>query len=127
MTSRAKMACPIDPAYGIPMIVTADLDELTALDRAATPGPWYVRAMDDDMATCATAIATKPNTSGDNDDLSDSTFHGIVAATSIQHRNYVVPADGRSRENAALIAAVRTALPELLRLARLGAAGERRE
>jgi hypothetical protein len=104
------------------MTTNADLDALAALNQAATPGPWYVRAMDDENATCATAIATKPTMSGDNDDLSGSTYHGVVAATSIQHHDYVVPADGRSRENAALIAAVRTALPELLRLARIGAA-----
>ena len=119
------MACRFDAAYGIRMMTAADLDALTALDRAATPGPWYVRAMDDENATCATAVATKPNTSGDNDDLSSSTYHGVVAATSIQHHDYIVPADGRSRENAALIAAVRTAIPELLRLARIGAAVDR--
>jgi len=119
------MACRYDAAYGMRMTTAADLDALTALDQAATPGPWYVRAMDDENATCATAVATKPNTSGDNDDLSSSTYHGVVAATSIQHHDYIVPADGRSRENAALIAAVRTALPELLRLARIGAAADR--
>ncbi|TCQ11207.1 hypothetical protein C8J40_101595 [Sphingomonas sp. PP-CC-3A-396] len=122
---RVTMACRYDAAYGMRMTTAADLDALTALDQAATPGPWYVRAMDDENATCATAVATKPNTSGDNDDLSSSTYHGVVAATSIQHHDYIVPADGRSRENAALIAAVRTALPELLRLARIGAAADR--
>ncbi|WP_374942910.1 hypothetical protein [Sphingomonas sp.] len=101
-----------------------DLSALEALDQGATPGPWYVRAMDDDFAMCATAVATKPNTSGDNDDLTDSDYHGVVAATLIQHPTYVMPEDGRDRENAELIAAVRTALPELLRLARLGAASE---
>ena len=96
-----------------------DLDQLASLDAAASPGPWYVRAMDDDMCCSATAVATKPNTSGDNDDLTDSTFQGIVAATYLQHRSYVLPADERGHRNAELIAEVRTALPELLRLARL--------
>jgi hypothetical protein len=122
---RAAMACRFDAAYGICMTTAADLDVLTALDHAATPGPWYVRAMDDENSACAMAVATKPNTSGDDDDLSGSTYHGVVAATSIQHHDYVVPADGRSHENAALIAGVRTALPELLRLARIGAATDR--
>jgi len=49
------MACRFDAAYGIRMTMAADLDALTALDRAATPGPWYVRAMDDDNASCAAA------------------------------------------------------------------------
>jgi hypothetical protein len=35
-----------------------------------------------------------------------------------------MPADGRGWENAELIAAMRSALPELLRLARIGAATE---
>lgn len=102
------------------------LDNLADLERAATPGPWFVRAMDDDMCCCATVVATQPNTSGDNDDLTQSTFHGVVAATYLQHRDYVRPADDRGNENAALIAAVRSALPELLRLARLGAKSEQR-
>jgi hypothetical protein len=104
------------------MLTLAELDELARLDAAASPGPWYVRSMDDDLCCGARAAATKPNTPGDNDDLTESTLHGIVAATSLQHRNYVMPADGKGIENADLIAAVRTALPELLRLARSGLA-----
>ena len=102
-----------------------DFDALDSLDRAATPGPWYQRSMDDDMCMGACAVATKPNTSGDNDQLCDYWVHGVIAATLIQHPEYVIPADGRSRENAELIAAVRNALPELLRLARIGAEVER--
>lgn len=107
------------------MLTEADLETLCDLDSAATPGPWYVRPMDDDMCCCATAVATKPSTSGDNDDLTSSADHGVVAATYLQHRDYVMPPDNKGKENAELIAAVRTALPELLRLARLGAALER--
>ena len=81
--------------------------------------------MDDDLCCSAAGVATQPNTSDDNDDLCQSRYHGIVAATYLQHRNYVVPADDRGWENAELIAAIRSALPELLRLARIGAAAER--
>jgi hypothetical protein len=105
--------------------VSCDIDHLARLDAAATPGPWYVRARDDSLCCSAAGVATKPNTSDDNDDLSDSTLHGIVAATYLQDRNYVMPADDRGWEDAALIAAMRSALPELLRLARIGAAAER--
>ena len=108
------------------MLTQNDLHALARLDVAATPGPWYVRSMDDDLCCGARAVATKPNTSGDNDDLTASTHHGIVAATSLQHHDYVMPADGKGIENADLIAAVRTALPELLRLARLGMALDHR-
>jgi hypothetical protein len=44
----------------------------------------------------------------------------IVAACLIQDPPYVIPADDRFEENAAMIAAVRSALPELIRLARRG-------
>lgn len=102
------------------MITLSDLEELTSLDVAATPGPWYVRDMDDDHCCSATAVSTEPNESDDNDDLLDAAYHGIVAATFIQNPPYVLPEDNRGRENAELIAAMRTALPELLRLAALG-------
>jgi hypothetical protein len=49
----------------------------------------------------------------------------VVAACLIQEPPYVVPADERYDENADLIAAMRNALPELLRLARLGLAANR--
>ena len=101
-----------------------DLDHLLAMHAAASPGPWSLRHMDDDLCCCATAVATQPNVSGDHDDLTMSTFHGVVAATYLQHRDYVRPADDRGVENDELIATVRTALPELLRLARIGAAVE---
>lgn len=101
------------------------LDRLRTLDQAATPGPWYVRLMDDDLCMGATAIATEPNTSGDNDQLCDYWVHGVIAATLIQYPEYVIPRDGRDRENAELIVAMRNALPELLRLARIGAEAER--
>ena len=77
------------------------------------------------MCMGATAIATKPNTSGDSDQLCDYDVHGVIAATFIQYPEYIIPDDGRDRENAELIAAVRNALPELLRLARIGAESER--
>lgn len=100
------------------MLTEADIAKLAELHAAATPGPWHLRFMDDDLCMGATAVATKPNTSGDNGDLCESTFHGVIAATHIQDRNYVVPPDGKHRENAELIVALRNVLPELLELAR---------
>lgn len=102
-----------------------DFDRFATLDQSATPSPWYVRHMDDDLCMGATAISTKPNTSGDNDHLCDYWVHGVIAATLIQYPEYVISSDGRDLENAELIVAVRNALPELLRLARIGAAAEK--
>ena len=104
-----------------------DLDNLTKLDAAATPGPWYVRLLDDEYAMSAVAVATEPET-----DTLESMRMGtwpeglIVAACLIQQPAYVMPEDDRYDENAALIAAMRTALPELLRLAKIGLDAETR-
>ena len=99
-------------------------DELTALEvlkRAASAGPWYVRRLDDEMCMGAYAVSTHPET-GNNEDMRSGTWPGseIVAACLIQSPPYVTPDDDRFQENAMLIARVRTARPELLRLARLG-------
>jgi len=98
-----------------------DLDALEALERLASAGPWYVRSLDDEMCMGAVAVSTHPDT-GLNENMRAGSWPGeeIVAACLIQGPPYVIPADDRFEENAELIAAVRTALPELLRLARLG-------
>ena len=104
-----------------------DLDALTSLDAAATPGPWYVRFLDDDHCMNAVAVSTKPDTRSHESMRSGAwPSEEIVAATLIQAPAYVLPSDDRWNENANLIAAVRSALPELLRLARRGLADERR-
>lgn len=98
-----------------------DLDALEAMDRAASAGPWHVRRLDDVERMGALAISIDPDT-GTNEDMRSGRWPGprIVAACLIQSPPYVVPEDDRSEQNAELIASVRTALPELLRLARLG-------
>jgi len=98
-----------------------DLDALASLEAAATPGPWHVRFMDDVHCMSAVAVSTKPDT-GKHESMRAGGWPGeeIVAATLIQEPSYVIPSDDRWDENAALIANVRSALPELLRLARLG-------
>lgn len=102
-----------------------DLAELAGLDAAATPGPWFVRQLDDAHAMSAVTVSTAPDTGRDESMRAGGWPGGdIVAACLIQAPAYVVPRDERYDENAALIAAVRTALPELLRLARLGLAAD---
>ncbi len=100
-----------------------DLDALERLDRQASSGPWYVRHLDDDYFMSAVAVSTCPPT-GRSLETMEMVSGELVAACYVQHPPYVMPdaeADGEdSREdsNAALIAAVRNALPELIRLAR---------
>lgn len=102
-----------------------EVNALEALHRAASAGPWHVRKLDDELRTGALAVSTSPDT-GANEDMRSGTWPGseLVAVCLIQSPPYVVPADDRHEENARLIAAVRTALPELLHLARLGLASQ---
>lgn len=98
-----------------------DLDELERLAVAATPGSWFVRTLDDEHCMGAVAVSTTPDTRADQSmRFGKWPSDEIVAACLIQQPPYVVPADDRYEDDAALIAAVRTTLPELLRLAKIG-------
>ena len=105
-------------------MTTGWLDRLVELDQTATAGPWYVRFMDDDLCMGAIAIGTEPDV-GKNELLVDGAVFGVLAATLIQDPPYIMREDQREQQNAELIVAMRNALPELLRLARLGLAIER--
>ncbi|WP_404336477.1 hypothetical protein AB2M62_19395 [Sphingomonas sp. MMS12-HWE2-04] len=104
------------------MVTVANLEDLAVLAAQATPGPWFVRHLDDDHCMGAIGISTAPD---DGEAPKMSTFHGpgpeLIAATLIQAPPYVVSKDGRWEENARLVVALRNALPELLRLAAIGA------
>lgn len=97
-----------------------ELDTLSLLDRSASAGPWFIRKLDDEVCCGAYAVSTCPDT-GRKEDMRSGAWRGeeMVAACLIQNPPYVVPEDDRFEENAALIAAARNALPELIRLARL--------
>ena len=105
-----------------------DLEAIAALDAAATPAPWHVRFLDDERCMSAVAISTQPDT-GSHESMWTGGWPGeeIIAATLIQAPAYVIPSDNRWHENANLIAVMRSTLPELLRLARLGLAAEQKQ
>lgn len=107
---------PSDPTA----ITGAVLDRLEGLHLAASPGPWFVRQLDDTMCMSALAVSMRPDR-GANESMRAGDWPGteIVAATLVQDPPYVVPADDRYEENTKLIAECRTWLPELIRLARL--------
>lgn len=100
----------------MPSAIGTLLDEL---ERTATPGPWFVRQLNDDVCMSAVAVSTQPDS---EEGLVDA-WRGeeIVAACLIQDPPYVVPGSHWD-ENAALIAGMRNALPELLHEAKLGLA-----
>jgi hypothetical protein len=92
-------------------------DELAAIEElvaAATPGPWYVRNLDDDHAANLVAVSTAPDASRTqrwpNFDAGE-----IVAATLVQFPNrYVNCTDERWDENAQFIAHARQDIPRLI-------------
>lgn len=90
-----------------------ELDELDELARAATPGPWFVRGLDDEHAMNLVAVSTTPNT-GLGERWPNFDYREIVAATLIQQPRYVDAADERWDENAHFIATAREAVPRLV-------------
>ena len=97
---------------------TIDLTEFAKLAAKATPAPWFVGSFDDEHCMSAISIVAFIDASG-------RSGSEIIAATLIQQPRYVDPSDQRWGENAELIVAMRNALPELLRLAAIGAKAER--
>ena len=101
------------------MLSQIDLNELATLEKEATVGPWIEDRFDDEHYM--TAIGVRANLP----DRHGSLMSEFVAATQIQQPRYINPSDGKEIENARLIAAMRNALPELLRLAAIGLASEK--
>lgn len=102
-----------------------ELDRLTQLHATASAAPWHVRYLDDDRCMGAVGISTEPDT-GEQEDLPSLDYPepNLLALCLLQWPPHVIPRDSKWDENAELIVTMRNALPELLRLARLGAAAE---
>lgn len=90
-----------------------ELREIDELIAAATPGPWYVRSLDDERAMNLVAISTAPD-SGRQERWPQFDPGEIVAATLIQHPRYLDVVDKRWDENAQFIADARSLIPRLL-------------
>jgi hypothetical protein len=89
----------------------AEIDERTT---AATPGPWYVRFLDDDHAANLIAVSTKPDT-GRGERWPDFLHGEMIAATLVQFPSrYIDCVDERWDENAAFIAHAREDVPRLI-------------
>lgn len=97
-----------------------DLEALEAAEKAATAGPWFVHATDDDICANARYISAVP-TDGhhDNGNINDVDPEMIIAITLHQRREGAC-VHPQWHENAKLIAIARNSLPSLL--ARLRAA-----
>ncbi|MEW2259334.1 hypothetical protein [Streptomyces sp. NPDC047869] len=90
-----------------------NLDEIEEVSAAATPGPWFVRQLDDDYAMNLVAISTVADTD-QGTRWPDFDHREMIAATLVQHPRYVDCADSRWDENAAFIAMAREAVPQLV-------------
>ncbi|MFF3139025.1 hypothetical protein [Streptomyces mirabilis] len=87
-----------------------ELDELDGLAGAATPGPWFVRNLDDADAMSLVAVSTVPDT-GLGERWPGFDLREIVVATLIQQPRYVDAVDERWDQNAHFIAAARGTVP----------------
>ncbi|MGW5325692.1 hypothetical protein [Streptomyces sp. NPDC004014] len=90
-----------------------DLGEIEEVSAAATPGPWFVRQLDDEYAMNLVAISTVADT-GQGAKWPNFDHREMIAATLVQHPRYVDCADSRWDENAAFIAMAREAVPQLV-------------
>lgn len=99
------------------------LDQLSDLECQASLALWRVVHLDDNHCMSLVAITNNDAPMGNVEGRDWEGTH-VLAATLVQEPPYVLPDDQRWDENAALIVAVRNALPELLRLARIGLAAE---
>ncbi|MFD8721673.1 hypothetical protein ACFV2H_27725 [Streptomyces sp. NPDC059629] len=90
-----------------------DLDEIEAMCAVATPGPWFVRNLDDSHAMNLLAVSTVADT-GRGERWPDFDHGELIAALLVQEPRYVDCADERWDENAAFIAMARDAVPRLV-------------
>ncbi|MFQ6197407.1 hypothetical protein [Streptomyces sp. NPDC000405] len=90
-----------------------ELEEIEEICSAATPGPWFVRTLDDDQAMNLIAVSTTPDT-GHAERWPGFDHREIVAATLVQHPRYVDSQDERWDENAAFITMARENIPRLV-------------
>ena len=91
----------------------AQLLEIERRAAAATPGPWFVRFLDDVNAMNLVAVGTTPDT-GAGERWPDFDHSTIVAATLVQEPRYVDIGDHLWDENAAFIAQARSDIPRLI-------------
>ena len=78
-----------------------------------TPGPWFVRELDDAAAMSMVAISTVPDT-GAGERWPNFQAEEIIALTLVQEPRYANTADERWDENASFIAHARQDVPRLI-------------
>lgn len=90
-----------------------ELKHLLELAKRATPGPWFVRHLDDSHAMNLVAVSNVADT-GRGERWPEFNHAEMIAATLVQEPRYVDVGDSRWEENAAYIAAAANVLPSLV-------------
>lgn len=101
-------------------LTAQELSQIEARAEKATPGPWYVRFLDDSHAASLVAVSTHPDTGKgerllQRDPELNEINQTLVAATLVQYPiRYVSIAEKRWHENASFIANARVDVVRLL-------------
>jgi hypothetical protein len=90
-----------------------EIERIEGLAGAATPGPWFVRQLDDNRFMSMVAVSVIPE-SGSGDSANALDGEKNVALTLVQDPQYAVISDDLWDENAAFIASARTDVPRLV-------------
>ena len=107
-----------------PRSILSLIERLSKIEADASPPPWYVREVDDNLCMSAISVSTATDSVPGDDWLDRGEWEedAVVAGCLVQSTLRAVHTDGRWFENALLIAEMRNHLPELLRLARIALA-----
>lgn len=101
-------------------------EELAAIEdhaSGATPGPWFVRWLDDESAASLVGVSTEPDT-GRHERFPDFDASTMVAMTVVQNPLYCFIGDSCEQKNAEFIAHARGDIERLIdEIRRLRAAG----
>lgn len=92
------------------ILTEAEVAEIEAREKEATPGPWYSFECDDEIAMNCSGVALDNNVTYPAEDHCRS----IVAATLYQKSRIASLEDGRWDDNAIFIAYARTDIPRLI-------------
>jgi hypothetical protein len=93
----------------------AELSEIRGRTEPATPGPWFVRFLDDDYAANLVAVSMVADSCNEGPPWPDFNGRELVAGTLIQSPiPYVGIEDTKWDENAKFIAHARAHIPRLL-------------
>jgi hypothetical protein len=99
----------------VPQLTDEELEAIRQRADATTPGPWFVRYLDDDYAANLVAVSTVDDPGDEGPRWPDFDGRDLIAGTLVQHPiPYVGIEDTRWDENAQFIAHARTDVPRLL-------------